>query len=132
MTEQTSEKKKSFEDVIEEAVVKKGVKAPRITKAEIDALYNKLEFVFGKVSETRIMCSASLDGFVIADGFGACVDPANFDEQIGMQIAQKKCSLAAYDKLWELEGYRLSRFLNEQSLEQKKKVILPKTAKIIT
>lgn len=104
---------KSFEQVIEEKIVEKGLTAPRVTKQQIDDLFSQLSFVFGKVSETRIMCSAVLDGFSIADGFGACVDPKNFDEEIGKQIAYKNCSVAAYDELWRLEGYRLSRSLNE-------------------
>lgn len=108
-----TKKPASFEEKIEEEINKKGLNAPRVTKAEVDALYQQLEFIFGKVSDTRILCTATLDGYAIADGFGACVDPENFDEEIGMKIAHKKASLAAYDKLWELEGYRLSRSLNE-------------------
>lgn len=112
-----NKKSQSFEDTIEKEVVDKGLTAPRVTKAQVDALYNQLTFVTGKVSETRILCSATLDGFAVADGFGACVDPENFDEEICVKIAVKNASLAAYNKLWELEGYRLSRSLNESSTD---------------
>lgn len=110
-------KPQAFEDKIEEEIVQKGLTAPRVTKAEVDVLYKQVTYVFGRVSETRILCSAQLDGFTIADGFGACVDPENFDEEVGMKIAHKKCALATYDKLWELEGYRLSRSLNEAKVK---------------
>ena len=109
---------KSFEDKIEEEIVAKGLTAPRVTKEYIDNLFDKVEYVFGQVKENRIMCSAYLDGFSIADGFGACVDPKNFDEEIGKKIAYKNCKLLAYDKLWELEGYRLSRSLVEAAVSQ--------------
>lgn len=104
---------KSFEEIIEEKIIAKGLPHPRVTKEYIDALFARIEFVFGKVAENRIMCSADLDGFSIADGFGACVDPRRFDEEIGKQIAYKNCRLKAYDELWRLEGYRLSRSLKE-------------------
>lgn len=130
-----TKKPMSFESKIEEEIIEKGLTAPRVTKAQIDELYSQLEFIYGKVSETRIMCSALLNGFVIADGFSACIDPKNFDEQIGMQIASKKCSMAAYDKFWELEGYRLARSLNADPSaapkSDEKKIIVPKNPKII-
>jgi len=113
-----TQKPKSFEDVIEEKIVQKGLTAPRVTKAQIDELFEKIEYVFGIVKENRIMCSAYLDGFAVADGFGQCVDPKNFDEEIGKTIAHKECVTKAYDKLWELEGYRLSRSLVEAAAEQ--------------
>lgn len=38
-------------------------------------------------------------------GTSACLDPANYDKEIGEQIAHKN----ALDKLWELEGYFISK-----------------------
>jgi S-adenosylhomocysteine hydrolase len=125
-----TEKPMSFEAHIEEEINKKNLNAPRVKKEDIDKLYEKVEFTFGRISDTEIICQGKLDGFTIARGFGACVDPKNFDEQIGMKIAHKKCALEAYDKLWELEGYRLSRSLNEGSKESK--VIKPEKPSIIT
>jgi len=108
------EKSESFNDKIEKEIQEKGLTAPRVTKEHIDALMRKVILLTGKVSETRILCSATLDGFVIADGFSACISPENFDEQIGIKIAQQNAAKAAYDKLWELEGYLLSRRLFEE------------------
>ena len=97
----------------EAEIKEKGLNAPRVEKATIDALLAKCTFVFGKVSPTRIMCTSDLDGFSISDGFGACVDPKNFDEEIGKKIAFERCKSATINELWKLEGYRLSRSLNE-------------------
>ena len=116
--EEIKKKPISFEQKIENDIVKKGLTAPRVTKEQIDILYAKLKFEVGQISSTRIICMAALDGFIIADGFSACVDPRNFDMGIGTEIATKNCATAAYAKLWELEGYRLSRSLNETAEKQ--------------
>ncbi len=110
----------SFEQQIENEIVAKGLEGNRVKKEDIDKLFAKLKFIIGKVSETRIICTAILDGFAVADGSSSVVDPKSFDEQIGIKIAQKKCAMAAYDKLWEFEGYRLARSLaeNKQSTEE--------------
>lgn len=123
----------SFEQSVEDDLKKKGKdKGARVKKADIDALYSKLNFITGKVSDTRIVCTAYLDGFAIADGFSSTIDPKTFDEEIGCKIALKNCSLKAYDKLWEFEGYLLSRALNRASSKaEKPNVIIPKK-KIIT
>jgi len=122
----------SFEQSIENELKAKGKdKGNRVKKEDIDILYKKLKFIVGQVSETRLVCTASLDGFAIADGSSDVIDPANFDKEIGFKIAQKKCCLKAYDKLWELEAYRLSRSLNEAAPSKKQNIIIPKK-KIIT
>lgn len=122
----------SFEQSIENELKAIGKdKGNRVKKEDIDALYKKLKFIVGQVSETRLVCTAFLDGFAIADGSSDVIDPANFDKKIGFKIAQKKCCLIAYDKLWEYEGYRLSRSLNEGSSAKKDSIIIPKK-KIIT
>ena len=88
---------------------------PRVVKDHVDTLYKQLELVVGKISETRLMCSALLDGFNIADGFSDCTDLENFNEEKAYEQAQKDCCLKALDQLRKLEGYRFSRFLNEKS-----------------
>ena len=108
----------SFEQMIENEIKAKGVDAPRVTKEHVDALFKQIKIIIGQITETRILATAYLDGFAIADGFSSPIDPKNFDEQIGIKLAQKKCATAAYDKLWELEGYRLSRSLVEQKQSQ--------------
>jgi len=50
-------------------------------------------------------------GFTIR-GEGSCVDPANFDLEIGRKVARQD----AETQLWRLEGYRLQWLLFEQGL----------------
>ena len=97
-----------------------------VTKEQIDALALKLKFVYGKTSENRIVCTATLDGFPIADGDCVVIHSENFDEKQAIDTAVNRCKINSYHKLWELEGYKLSRSLNEGSSEKKSPVIFPK------
>lgn len=60
---------------------------------------------FYQLPETTVtLCQMKLrNGFVII-GKSACVDPAEFNKEMGEQIARRK----ADDKLWELLGFRLA------------------------
>lgn len=49
-------------------------------------------------------------GFTVL-GRAACVDPKNFDLDIGRDVARKN----AIEQLWELEGYRLQLKLAGES-----------------
>jgi len=59
------------------------------------------------VEEKCTIVSVTLEnGFVITES-SACVDKANYNEEIGRDICMGKIR----DKLWELEGYRLQESL---------------------
>lgn len=84
----------------------------RVTVEQIDHLIDDaatLETTFwGKevVISYKLRC-----GFTLL-GRGACVDPANFDIEIGRKVARQD----AVNQLWELEGYLLqNRLYNAQS-----------------
>jgi len=54
--------------------------------------------------ETTTLCSIRMvNGFVV-HGISNCVDPRNFDKDVGERIAYKN----AFEQLWALEGYLLS------------------------
>lgn len=54
---------------------------------------------------TMTVCCITLkNGFAVI-GESACIDPKNFDDRVGREIARAK----AIDKLWELEGYRIKQ-----------------------
>lgn len=80
-----------------------------VTKPHIDELLEKseikVETVYGKV--TIVSCKLP-NGFVITESSGA-VDTANYDEKIGTEI----CMSRIENKLWELEGYALTKQLCE-------------------
>ncbi len=101
-----------FEESIEKEIQEKGLTAARVTKAHIDALFAKLTYTVYQIAPTRMIVSAALDGFFVADGFSACVSPENFNYELGARIAKERCEKEAFNKLWELEGYRLSRMLH--------------------
>ena len=98
------------EQQIEQKIQDKGLNAPRVTPDQINALMSQVSYVTeqrpGDTNTTFV--HAFLHGqFHLATGMSACVDPANFDEAVGIDIASRKAAALARDKLWELEGYRL-------------------------
>ena len=104
----------SASDAIEQEIRAKGLTAPRITPAQIDALMSRVHFVMVRQpgDTTSTFVHAFLDGkFLLGTGFSACVSPENFDAEVGRKIATGKAEQIARDKLWELEGYALYRNL---------------------
>jgi hypothetical protein len=88
--------------------------APRVTKADIDALMGRVVFTYDQRpnGSTTTFCHAFLDGsFFLATGMSAAVSAENFNAELGRDMATNKAFSAARDKLWELEGYRLHRSL---------------------
>lgn len=63
----------------------------------------KVETVYDKVT---VVCCKLPNGFVITEASGA-VDPANYDAALGREICMERIT----NKLWELEGYALSKKL---------------------
>jgi hypothetical protein len=74
-----------------------------VTQEQIDALLNAAEsqehIFWGK----ELIVSYKLESGFVVTGSGACVDPANFDLEIGRRFARE----SAAKQLWKLEGYRL-------------------------
>jgi len=77
--------------------------APRVTPQMIEdkLAASKVDYV---VSGTMTLCIITLPNGYNLVGESACVDPANFDEEIGRAIAYRNASA----KLWPLEGYALA------------------------
>ena len=64
-------------------------------------IISKAEFI--KMGEKTTICCLTLkNGFEVV-GFSACVDKDNYDKDIGEDNAYD----TAFEKLWELEGYKL-------------------------
>lgn len=58
---------------------------------------------YQKMGAKTVVCLATLrNGFEIV-GVGSCVDPANFDVEIGKEVAMEN----VVEQVWRLEGYRL-------------------------
>ena len=95
--------------VTEQELQEKAV-APRVTKAHIDALKDRVTYTVEQQpgGTTSTFVHAFLDGkFFLATGFSACVSKENFDADIGERLAKGNAAKNAENKLWELEGYRL-------------------------
>ena len=95
--------------VTEQELAEKAV-APRVTKADIDALKERITYTTEQCpgGTTSTFVHAFLGGkFFLATGFSACVNAENFDADIGERLARSNAEKHAENKLWELEGYRL-------------------------
>lgn len=90
------------ENDIEEMISAKGVAAPRLTPADINAvIVDEMFHVFPGTSLT--ICALVLrNGFVVT-GISAAASPTNFDPELGHTIARQK----AREQIWPLEGYLL-------------------------
>lgn len=60
--------------------------------------------MFFRVGETVTMCNIALDNGYSVRGESACVDPVNFNQEIGQQLAFED----AFRKLWPLYGFLLA------------------------
>lgn len=103
-------------DVLTEAeIVSAGLTAPRVTAEQIQALMNKLIWVYDQPEgTTSTFAHAYLGRFYLVTGHSACVSPENFDAAKGVKYAREQGEAKARDKLWELEGYALFKQLNSQ------------------
>jgi hypothetical protein len=90
------------EQAIEKEIQDKGLNAPRLNPAHIDAqIAKEAYYVFPNTSLT--VCALTLrNGFHVI-GESAAASPENFDEGIGRKIARDN----ARSKIWALEGYLL-------------------------
>lgn len=81
-----------------------------VTYEQIKELMEKatihVETIFGKCTIVTVQLE---NGFVLTES-SACVDPANYDQEIGAYICLERIE----NKLWELEGYRLQCRLHEE------------------
>lgn len=90
------------EAAIEAELQTKGLNAPRLTPALIDAqIIGEDYHVFP--GTTMTVCALKLRNGFIVIGESAAASPENFDEAIGKRIARDN----ARNKIWALEGYLL-------------------------
>lgn len=80
----------------------------KLTREELEGLIDRIEY-FTVANTTTTMCALILkSGFVVV-GKSACINPSDFDTQLGEQIARED----ALAQLWELEGY--NRVVNKHA-----------------
>lgn len=97
------------EQAVEAEIQAKGLNAPRLSPAHIDAQILAEQFyVFPGTALT--VCALTLqNGFQVV-GKSAPASPENFDAELGRKIARDD----ARNQIWALEGYRLRAYLANQ------------------
>lgn len=101
------------EQAIEKEIQEKGLTAPRLTPAHIDAKVKDKAFHVFTGSCLTVCCLTLQNGFTVT-GESACASPENFNQEIGEKIAFEN----ARDKIWMLEGYLLKQGLTDQAYPQ--------------
>ena len=126
----------STDNNIEQEIQAKGLTAPRITPADIEAniasehyftaaegvqMAVELQGVESEIVLTAIPDALGLLTFcvlVLRNGFtvtgeSACASPENFDAELGRKVARAN----AVNKIWPLMGYELRSRLHEAALK---------------
>lgn len=93
----------------------RGLNAPRITPDHINTKI-KHEHYYVFPGTTLTVCALELENGFVVTGESAAASPANFNADIGREIAFRN----ARDKIWSLEGYLLREKLHEyQKINQR-------------
>lgn len=92
----------------------KACPAERVTKEYIESRVK--ETTFTRFSETVTICQITLDNGYSVRGESACVNPENYNQEIGERIAHDN----AFNKLWPMFGFLLAeKNLRETPSEKK-------------
>ena len=86
----------------------------KVTKEGMEARIKSTEYMV-LPNSTVTICNITLENGFSVRGESACVDPRNFNMEVGRQIAYRD----AFGKLWQLEGYLLAerRFQSSAMVE---------------
>lgn len=121
-------------DKIEQEILAKGLTAPRITPADIEAniasehYFTAADGITG-ATDGRVgydsrhpmslltFCVLRLNNGFTVTGESACASPENFDPELGRKIAREN----AVNKIWPLMGYELKSALYHE--EEKRKLV---------
>lgn len=97
------------EAAVEQEIQDKGLTAPRLTPADIDAVIRGEHYHQFPGTTVTVCCLELENGFTVI-GESACASPENFNVDLGRKIARDQ----ARNKIWQLEGYLLRQRLFEQ------------------
>lgn len=98
------------EQDLELEIKQKGLDAPRLTPALIDAAIVGEDYHVFHNTTLTVCCLTLQNGFTVT-GESAAASPENFDREIGKKVARDN----ARNKIWQLEGYLLKEKLYTQS-----------------
>lgn len=125
---------------IEQEIQAKGLTAPRVTPADVDAeiaaeyyftaddgaqgAFNRVDKNFGGIPTPQALSLLTFCVLVLRNGFtvtgeSACASPENFDTEVGRKIARQK----AIEKVWPLLGFRLRDKLAQRPQDYRERVL---------
>lgn len=83
--------------------------AARVRSEQIDSMMEAVVVSTHRFPGTTstVAIAALPDGFVLGIGHSACVSPAMFNAEVGVDMATADALKKAREKAWELEGYLL-------------------------
>jgi len=96
------------ETEIEAELQAKGLNAPRLNPAAIDATILAAQYHVFEGTTLTVCCLTLQNGFTVT-GESAAASPENFDAEVGRNIAFRN----AREKIWALEGYLLRQKLHD-------------------
>ena len=70
------------------------------------------EVFYRIIGQKTTICLLILENDFEVVGTSACVDKNNFNKEVGEKLAYEK----AFEKIWELEGYRLQFKIGEKQI----------------
>jgi hypothetical protein len=87
----------------------KGYPQNKVEFNHVQSMIDSLTFQFARIGDsTTTVCEAFLpNGFSVGSGKSACVDPNNFDFELGCKYAKENSITEAKNTIWQLEGYLL-------------------------
>lgn len=117
--------REALDEVVKDATAEPEQEAPepaapvdRVTVESIEAKIVSEDYL-NREGTTLTLCVLTLaNGFTVT-GESACVDPRNFDPELGRKYARE----AAFEKIWPLEGY----LLREQMAKREARMAEPVT-----
>ncbi|EEM02212.1 hypothetical protein bmyco0002_54920 [Bacillus pseudomycoides] len=84
----------------------------KITQEDINSILERTHWTIEEFHDKSTVVVAKLpNGFILTES-SACVDPANYDVNIGVEC----CKERIVNKVWELEGYRLQCELTKKGV----------------
>ena len=85
----------------------------KLTKEHIDDLMSEVvvHTTTSSVPTPHVTAFAWLGAFQLGTAISKAVDPASFNESLGIEYSTKDVLKIAENKLWELEGYHLYKTL---------------------
>lgn len=94
-------------ETVEQEIQRKGLSAPRVMPADIDAAVFGEHYHVFPGSCLTVCCLTLQNGFTVT-GESACASPENFKAELGQRIAREN----AKQKIWPLLGYSLKQRLH--------------------